>query len=227
MKNKSKSYKNKSNKDNPVPSLEFPTLLKYFEDQPSWCQTDGVLEFNGFILGQLVFDHNDTLGRIVHIHPTGRFRISLINEEGIEFAQNTCTTLKPYNWRQNGVETDKREPNKEDVPISLFNKTINWLLSLDVPQVFTHELRQDIIENLEDLQNDVEIPRSKDVDTRSYSEIYINNFQYGVKYYTEKELNAIIQKLENERSDDDVIQICEYEWNEGQPSEWEESWYTL
>jgi copper homeostasis protein CutC len=46
--------------------------------------------------------------------------------------------------------------NNKDNPVPSIDNTIEWLLSLSVPQVFTHELRQDIIENLEELQNGVE-----------------------------------------------------------------------
>lgn len=49
----------------------------------------------------------------------------------------------------------KKMKNKDN-PVPSIDKTINWLLSLNVPQVFTHDLRQDIIENLENLQNGVE-----------------------------------------------------------------------
>jgi hypothetical protein len=42
---------------------------------------------------------------------------------------------------------------KKDNPVASIDKSIEWILSLNVPQVFTHELRQDIIENLEELQN--------------------------------------------------------------------------
>jgi hypothetical protein len=45
---------------------------------------------------------------------------------------------------------------KKDNPVPSIDKSIEWILSLNVPQVFTHELRQDIIENLEELQNGVE-----------------------------------------------------------------------
>ena len=79
----------------------YPTLLTSFNDQPSWCRRiKSVKEYSGYHLGQLVLDFNKTLCRVVHISDNGFFRLSLINEKGLEYAQVTAilSSLYKYNW---------------------------------------------------------------------------------------------------------------------------------
>lgn len=90
-----------------TPLLNNPTLLKSFDDQPEWCKSCITSDsYMGFKLGQLVLDLNNTLARIVHIAPAlNLFRLSLIDEEGNQFAEVTSepSYIKVYNWKQTNV----------------------------------------------------------------------------------------------------------------------------
>lgn len=76
------------------------TLIKNIKDHPDWCTKPGVEKINYYELGDIVYDINKTLCRIIHIskiNNTGKedvdyfFRLALLDHNGREYASVTSS----------------------------------------------------------------------------------------------------------------------------------------
>jgi len=76
--------------------------------------------------------------------------------EIIKQSLDNCTRMTEASKVDEATRVANKIVKLKDNPVPSIDNTIEWILSLNVPQVFTHELRQDIIEKLEELQNGVE-----------------------------------------------------------------------
>ena len=75
--------------------------------------------------------------------------------EIIKQSLDNCTRMTEASKVDEATRVANKIVKLKDNPVPSIDNTIEWILSLNVPQVFTHELRQDIIEKLEELQNGV------------------------------------------------------------------------
>jgi len=57
------------------------TLITNFSDHPDWCSNlKSTNTHNGLVLGQLVYDMNNTLCQIIHISVLGHIRLQLFTK---------------------------------------------------------------------------------------------------------------------------------------------------
>lgn len=136
---------------------ETHSLIKDFNDHPEWCKKEkSVKEFENFKLGQLVYELNNTLARIIHISENGIFRLALINEKGLEFAFSSAISehLKSLKTDDNPVPSlDKLEEIIGDFLCSNLQHKVNGEDRLEMTEKLSKLILQNGVETNKEWPN--------------------------------------------------------------------------